>query len=245
MSSNSISEDPSNDQPAPHGADVAPSVDDAITTRRSMRAFLPTPVPRTLVEHILEVAARAPSGTNMQPWKVYVVTGQRKDDLSQVILDAYESGADGHKREWTYYPEEFFEPYKSRRRTVGWGLYGLLGIERGEVEKMKAARARNYVFFDAPVGLIFVIDRKLEIGSWLDYGMFMQNIMVSARGHGLHTCPQAAFAQYHKIIRDQLDVPEDHVVVCGMSIGYADPDATVNTLETERAAVDEFVTFVE
>lgn len=245
MSSDTISEDPTESRSHPHGADVASTVDDAIVTRRSMRAFLPTPVPRTLIEHILEVASRAPSGTNMQPWKVYVVTGQRKEDLSQAILDAFDSGADGHAREWAYYPEEFFEPYKSRRRTVGWGLYGLLGIERGEVEKMKAARARNYVFFDAPVGLIFVIDRKLEIGSWLDYGMFMQNIMVGARGHGLHTCPQAAFAQYHKIIREQLGIPEDHVVVCGMSLGYADPDATVNSLETERAATDEFVTFVE
>ena len=225
--------------------DVAQSVDGAITSRRSIRAFLSTPVPRDLVERILEVASRAPSGTNMQPWKVYAVAGEAKRRLSQAILDAFHGGEEGHTRDWKYYPDEFFEPYKTRRRTVGWGLYGALGIERGETGKMKAQRARNYVFFDAPVGFIFAIDERLEIGSWLDYGMFMENIMVSARGHGLHTCPQAAFSDYHKIIRDHLDIPDDHVVICGMSLGYADLDAKVNNFETEREPVSGFATFID
>jgi len=225
------------------GADVTRDVDDAITSRRSIRAFLDTPVPRKAVEHILEVAARAPSGTNMQPWNVYVVAGDAKDRLSADILDAYWEGAEGHKRVWKYYPDEFFEPFKTRRRTVGWALYNSLGIERGQTEKMKAQRARNYAFFDAPVGMIFTIDERLEIGSWLDYGMFMENIMIAARGQGLHTCSQAAFGDYHKIIRRHLDIPENQIVICGMSLGYADVDDPANSFATERAPVEEFAVF--
>jgi len=225
------------------GADVTRDVDDAITSRRSIRAFLDTAVPRRAVEHILEVAARAPSGTNMQPWNVYVVAGDAKDRLSAEILDAYWNGAEGHKRVWKYYPDEFFEPFKTRRRTVGWALYGALGIERGETGKMKAQRARNYAFFDAPVGMIFTIDERLEIGSWLDYGMFMENVMVAARGQGLHTCSQAAFGDYHKIIRRHLGIPENQIVICGMSLGYADVNDPANSFATERAPVEEFAVF--
>lgn len=181
----------------------------------------------------------------MQPWKVHVVAGETKQRLSRAILDAYERGEEGHVRDWKYYPDEFFEPYKTRRRTVGWGLYGALGIERGETDKMKAQRARNYLFFDAPVGMIFSIDKRLEIGSWLDYGMFLQNIMISARGHGLHSCPQAAFSDYHRIIRDHLDIPEDHVVICGMALGFIDRTAPENNFDTERASLGDFATIID
>lgn len=225
------------------GVDVARDVDDAITSRRSIRAFLQTPVPRNVIEHILEVSARAPSGTNMQPWNVYVVAGAAKERLSAEILEAYWQGAEGHKRVWKYYPDAFFEPFKTRRRTVGWALYGAVGIQRGESEKMKAQRARNYAFFDAPVGMIFTIDERLEIGSWLDYGMFMENIMVAARGQGLHTCPQAAFGDYHTIIRRQLEIPDNQIVICGMSIGYADVGDPANSFSTDRAPLEEFVVF--
>ena len=229
---------------SPAGADFARDVDAAITSRRSIRAFRPTPVPRRTIAHILEVAARAPSGTNMQPWNVHVVAGAAKDRLSEAILDAYWAGAEGHKRVWKYYPDEFFEPYKTRRRTVGWTLYGALGIERGQTDKMKAQRARNFAFFDAPVGMVFTIDERLEIGSWLDYGMFLQNIMIAARAQGLHTCPQAAFGDYHKIIRRQLDIADDQTVICGMSVGYADVDDPANSFTTERAPLDDFVRFI-
>lgn len=228
----------------PAGADVARDVDAAITSRRSIRAFLPTAVPRKAVEHILEVSARAPSGTNMQPWKVYVAAGAAKEKLSQEILDTYWAGTEVHKRVWKYYPDEFFEPFKTRRRTVGWALYGALGIERGETEKMKAQRARNYAFFDAPVGMIFAIDERLEIGSWLDYGMFMENIMVAARAEGLHTCPQAAFGDYHEIIRRHLGIPDNETVICGMAIGYADIEDPANSFQTERAPLEEFAAFI-
>jgi nitroreductase len=229
--------------PPPAYADIARTVDDAITSRRSVRAFLPTPVPRALIEHILEVASRAPSGTNMQPWCVHVVAGEAKDKLSRAILDAFEAGGEEHTRTWTYYPDEFFEPYLSRRRAVGWGLYGLLGIGKGDRAQMQAQQAQNYLFFGAPVGMFFTIDDRLKIGSWLDYGMFIQNIMTSARGHGLHTCPQAAFADYHKIIRAHLGIPEDHTVICGLSIGYEDKEAVANRLRTDRVPVSEFARF--
>ena len=228
----------------PAYADIARTVDDAITSRRSVRAFLPAPVPRALIEHILEVASRAPSGTNMQPWCVHVVAGEAKEKLSRAILDAHDAGDEEHTRPWKYYPDEIFEPYLSRRRAVGWGLYGLLGIGKGDRAQMKAQRAQNYRFFGAPVGMFFTIDARLEIGSWLDYGMFIQNIMTSARGHGLHTCPQAAFADYHKIIRAHLGIPEGNTVICGLSIGYEDKAAAANRLRTDRVPVSEFARFI-
>jgi nitroreductase len=179
----------------------------------------------------------------MQPWRVYVCAGAAKEALTQAILTAYESGEKGHERAWKYYPDEFFDPYLSRRRKVGWGLYNLLGIAKGETDKMKAQRGENYRFFGAPVGMIFTIDRRLEIGSWLDYGMFIGNIMTSARGHGLHSCPQAAFAPYHTIIRAHLGIPESETVICGLSLGYEDKEAVANRLRTERAPAGEFARF--
>ena len=182
--------------------------DHAITSRLSVRAFLPTPVPRPVIEAILDVAARAPSGTNMQPWRGHVLTGAEKDALCDAVCAAFDQADPANKREVKYYPDDFFEPYLSRRRKVGWDLYGLLGIGRGDAPKMKAQHRRNFRFFDAPVGMVFTIDRKLETGSWLDYGMFLQNIMTAARAHGLDTCPQAAWSQYHRVIRSTLGVPK-------------------------------------
>lgn len=227
-----------------HETEVTDIVDEAIVSRRSVRAFLPTPVPDETVKDILRVASRAPSGTNMQPWKVYVVTGERKAALSRAILD---SGIRPEKIEWDeyrYYPDQFFEPYLTRRRTVGFALYSLLGIGRREVERMRAQHDRNFTFFDAPVGMIFTIDRRLNIGSWLDYGMFLENIMIAARARGLHTCPQAAFAPYHRQIRPLLGIPEEEMVVCGMALGHEDRSKPENALRSERAPVEEFVTFV-
>lgn len=239
--------DASSPHPAPRiplPFDPANAVEDAVAQRRSVRAFLDTPVPRETVERILALAARAPSGTNMQPWKVHVVTGTARERLCRAVLDAFD-GPEKHSNEWAYYPKEFREPYLSRRRKVGWDLYGLLGIARGEAERMHAQHGRNFRFFDAPVGMVFTIDRHLEIGSWLDYGMFIQNIMVLARSHGLETCPQAAFAGFHKVIRAELGLDDEQVVVCGLSLGYADWSVPENTLITERVPLDEFVTFRE
>ena len=234
----------------PINPDCGAAVDAAITSRRSVRAFLPTPVPRSTIEDILRVASRAPSGVNTQPWKVTVLTGAAKESLSTKILAAHDanaaagsSGAD--VGEYEYYPTEWVSPYLERRRKIGWDLYGLLGIAKTDKARMHAQHGRNYRFFGAPVGLIFTIDRILRRGSWLDYGMFLENVMIAARGRGLDTCPQAAFIGFHKIIAEHLQLPAAEMVVCGMSLGYADESAAENRLVTERAPVESFARFHE
>ena len=223
--------------------DEAAIVDEAIVSRRSVRAFLPDPVDEETIKAILEVASRAPSGTNMQPWRAYVVTGDTRERLSRAILD---SGIRAEKAKWDeyrYYPEKFFEPYYGRRRAVGFALYGHLGIGKRDVDQMRAQHDRNFLFFDAPVGMIFTIDRRLNQGSWVDYGMFLENIMIAARGRGLHTCPQAAFAPYHQQIRPVLGITEEEIVICGMALGYEDVTKPENSLRTDRAPLEEWVTF--
>ena len=222
------------------------AVDAAISSRRSIRAFLPTPVSRETIESLLEVAARAPSGTNTQPWKVYVLTGGAKAALSARIRAAYDDPAERatHTEQYAYYPTEWKSPYIDRRRKVGWDLYSLLGIGKADKARMHEQHARNYAFFDAPVGLIFTIERVMQQGSWLDYGMFLQNVMVAARARGLDTCPQAAFTQFHRIIEAELGLAADEMVVCGMSLGIADPAAVENTLVTEREPVSGFARFI-
>lgn len=223
------------------------AVDAAITSRRSIRAFLDQPVAREDIARILDVAARAPSGTNTQPWKVHVLTGDARARLSKAILAAYADPAQAaeHHEEYPYYPREWVSPYIDRRRKVGWDLYSLLGLTRDDKAGMAAQHGRNYAFFDAPVGMIFTIDRIMEQGSWLDYGMFLQNIMVAARARGLDTCPQAAFTQYHRIIAAELGLPASEMVVCGMALGWADPTRIENTLETEREPSHVFARFMD
>ena len=240
-----------NDEDMARRAQVSPqataAVDAAITSRRSIRAYLPKPVDRATIEDILRVASRAPSGTNTQPWQVCVLTGAARQRLGQRILAAHDDPQERarHTEEYAYYPKAWQSPYIDRRRKVGWDLYGLLGIGKADKERMHAQHGRNYVFFDAPVGLIFTIDRVMETGSWLDYGMFLQNIMIAARARGLDTCPQAAFTQFHRLIAEELALPPQQMVVCGMSLGYADPDAVENTLMTEREPVAGFARFLE
>ncbi len=227
------------------------AVDHAIASRRSVRGFLPTPVPRATVEEILAVASRAPSGTNIQEWKVYVLMGAAKEALSAEVLAAHEEDYQRkqrkepplHATEYQYYPLQWFEPYLGRRRKLGWELYGLLDIGKTDYAKMHAQHGENYRFFGAPVGMIFTIDRRLEAGCWLDYGMFLQNIMIAARGRGLDTCPQQAFATYHKVISAHLALPDNEQILCGMSLGVEDTTAVANRLTTERAAVADFAVF--
>ncbi len=228
-------------------ADNTAVVDAAITSRRSVRAFATTPVPRQTIEDILAVASHAPSGTNTQPWQVHVLTGVAKDTLSREIRAAYDNPEERakHKEQYAYYPTEWRSPYIDRRRKVGWDLYTLLGIGKTDKLQMHEQHGRNYAFFDAPVGLIFSIDTVMQQGSWLDYGMFLQNIMVAARARALDTCPQAAFMQFHRIIARQLGLADNQMVVCGMSLGHADPQAVANRLVTEREPVAGFTTFVE
>ena len=227
--------------------DVATIVDSIIRGRRSVRGFLPTPIPKETILEILDVAARAPSGTNTQPWQVTIVTGEKKESLSrELISTALDSTRNaGHQQEYSYYPEKWISPYIDRRRKVGYDLYGLLGIAKGEKELMELQFTRNYAFFDAPVGLFFTIDRILGQGSWLDYGMFLQNVMLAARARGLDTCPQAAFCKYHRIIARHLEIPESQMLVCGMALGIKDQSRVENTLSTERESALNFARFLE
>lgn len=221
------------------------AVDQAIRSRRSVRAFLPTPIPQATVEDILDVASRAPSGTNIQPWKVHVLAGERRKELSRRILEVFHDPAAlaQHAEEYPYYPDEWTSPYIERRRKIGWDMYGLLGIGKADRDRMVAQTARNFEFFDAPVGLFFTVDRIMRQGSWFDYGMFVQNVMVAARARGLDTCPQQAFARFHRVISEFLELPETEMVICGMALGWADPDAVINRLQTEREPVARFAKF--
>jgi nitroreductase len=204
-------------------------------------------VPRATVERILAVASRAPSGTNTQPWKVYVLTGEPLRSLSRRLVAAYDDPEESarHSEEYPYYPTEWVSPYIDRRRKIGWDLYGLLGIGKTDKARMHAQHRRNYEFFGAPVGLMFTIDRILRQGSWLDYGMFIEGVMVAARAHGLDTCPQAAFTPFHRIVTDEIGAPANEQLVCGMSLGWADPGAIENTLVTEREPVAGFARFLD
>jgi nitroreductase len=227
---------------APDPAATA-AVDAAIRSRRSVRGFLPQPVARATIEDILSLSARAPSGTNIQPWRIHVVTGSKRQELVDALLHAYDHEPGQHQWAYDYYPTEWFEPYLGRRRKIGWDLYGLLGIGRGDRAGMHAQTRRNFMFFGAPVGLVFTLDARLTRGAWLDCGMFLQNVMIAARARGLDTCPQAAFAQYPRVIARVLALAEHETVLCGMALGFADPDAPANRLVTERAALGEFVLF--
>ncbi len=225
-------------------------VDAAITSRMSARAFTQEQVSRQTITDLLQVASRAPSGTNTQPWKVYVLQGASRDTLCDKVCAAHDALranpalAAEYREEYDYYPEKWVSPYIDRRRENGWGLYGLLGIGKGDKDKMHAQHQRNYRFFDAPVGFMFTLDRVMGRGSLLDYGMFMQNIMVAARGHGLHTCPQAAWNGFAKIILPHIGAGTDEMLVCGMSLGYADDSDVVNTFHTPRVPVEEFTHWV-
>lgn len=218
-----------------------------VRSRSSVRAFLPKEVSAESLRDIFSAAARAPSGTNLQPWRVHVLTGDARQRLVDSVCAAFDAQLsrpreeNPHVPEYDYYPKEFFGAYLARRRKVGFDLYALLGIGKGDQLRMNAQHRRNYEFFGAPVGLIFTIDRRMGKGSWLDYGMFLQNVMLLARAHGLDTCPQAAWVDYHSIIGEQLGFVAEEQLVCGMALGYADPDAIENTMVTERATLDEFV----
>jgi nitroreductase len=225
-------------------------VDDAITSRHSVRAFLDTPVATQTIKDILTVASRAPSGTNTQPWKVYVVTGKKRAEMidrvctAQIELFQKPELAEQYQETFAYYPETWISPFIDRRRENGWGLYGLLGIQKGEKEKMAAQQLRNYQLFDAPVALCFTVNKAMGIGSKMDISMMIQNVMVAAKARGLDTCPQAAWNHFHPIVLDVLDAPEDEELVCTVALGYADPDHIVNSFITPREPVENFTVFL-
>ena len=216
---------------------------DALHRRRSVRGFKPDAVPRCTVERILQDAARSPSASNTQPWRVHVCAGEVQRGLSRRLLALHSAGGDSHAEEYTYYPPAWREPYLQRRREVGKALYGLLGIPKGDEASMARQYARNYEFFGAPVGLFFTLERDMGQAAWIDLGMFLHAVMLAAIAHGLDTCAQQAFARYHRVIREHLRIPDHEIVVCGMSLGLADEAEPANALGTSREAVGDFASF--
>lgn len=225
------------------------TVDAAITGRHSVRAFLPTPVDQAVIREILTVAARAPSGTNTQPWHVYVITGKTRQAVVDAVTQAQTAlfmdptQSERYQETFSYYPQQWISPFIDRRRENGWGLYGLLGIQKGDKAKMAAQQLRNFQFFDAPVGLFFTVNRVMGIGSKMDTAMLIQNIMIAAKARGLDTCPQAAWNQFHSLVLPLIGASQDEELICGMAMGYADAGDIVNGFLTPRVSVDEFAHF--
>jgi len=218
-------------------------VDTALRTRGSTRAFLNRPVAHEMVATLLEAARFAPSGTNIQPWRVHVVTGETRERICREVRHAATHERAQHKAPFYFYPTQWREPYLVRRRACGWGLYSTLGIVKGDHAAGLEQELRNYDFFGAPVGLLFFIDNDLPIGSWLDYGMFVQSVMLSAVSHGLATCPQYSWSNFHEVVRPILGVPESQTLICGVALGYADPAAAVNGYRPTRLPVEEFTSW--
>lgn len=216
---------------------------DAIANRKSIRAFRPDPVPKDTVEKILEIAQRAPSGTNTQPWHVYACTGAVKQAITDDVLALARSGGGEKYEDYDYYPADWQPVHRDRRRGVGWSLYSLVGIPKGDRVASAKQAARNFLFFDAPVGLFVTTDSYLGRGSWADAGMYLQTIMLAAKGFGLDTCPQAAWIPYQKPIFKHLGIPEDQALVSGMALGFADHSKIENTLVSEREALANVVRF--
>ena len=212
---------------------------DAMKGRFSARAFLEKPVPRETIHGLLDAARWAPSGTNTQPWEVAVVTGEARQAICERMVAAFTAGEES-RIDYRYYPEHFTEPFRSRRFACGMALYEALQIERTDRERRKEQWIKNYRGFDAPVELFIFIDGAMEKGSWIDTGMFVQNVMLAARGFGLETCPQAAMAEYPDIVREVLGIPESQKLVCGIAVGFADMEDPVNQYRTEREEVDGF-----
>ena len=222
------------------------TIQQAMDSRMSARAFTQQAVTQEVITDILHMASRAPSGTNTQPWKVYVLQGESRNSLVTKVCAAHdeirahpEKAAD-YREAYDYYPEKWVSPYIDRRRENGWSLYGLLGIGKADKDKMHLQHQRNYKFFDAPVGLMFTLDKVMGRGSLVDYGMFLQSVMLAARAHGLHTCPQAAWNGFATIILPHIGAGPDEMLVCGMALGYADDKDIVNTFRTPRETVVSF-----
>ena len=218
-------------------------VSEAVNSRRSMRVFKSDAVAKSDIEWIIENANRSASNGNLQPWKLYVTTGAARKRLSSAILKAMDDGDNGPGAEYNVYPQQMTPVYDARRKLVGKQLYTLLGVPRGDAAGMLKQFRKNYEFFDAPVGMILCVEKRMGNGQWIDCGIFLDQLMLLAREKGLHTCPQAAFSRYQHVVRRELAIPEDQTVICGLALGHADPDVIPNSLVTERAPIEDFTTW--
>jgi nitroreductase len=219
-------------------ADIGRCVDEVLQSRRSVRAYRPDPVPRAQVLEILQAAASAPSNSNTQPWRVYVVTGAPMKRLGDALVAAFEEGSFPPS---THFPDPLPAVFCDRQADFAMRYYGSLGIDRGDAAARTRQTLRNFSFFGAPVGLIFTIDARLGRHSWLDLGLYVQNVMIAARARGLDTCPQVSFARFHSLIASHLDIGPEEVTACGMSMGFGDANASVNQVKMPRQHVSEFV----
>ena len=217
------------------------NVSAAVDSRMSCRAFLPTPVPQQTVRTILDGARRAPSGGNLQPWHVHVLSGRVLAEFRAMIQERMHAHPRGEGSEYHVYPPELKEPYRSRRFKCGEDMYATIGVPRGDRPARLRQFARNYQFFDAPVGMFICVDRQMGPPQWSDLGMYLQTIMLLAREHGLHTCPQEAWAVWHAAVTSFLSLPAELMLFCGLSLGYRDESAPINHLRTDRAELGEFV----
>ena len=234
------------DVPGPLVGRAASSVTDALCTRRSVRAFRPTPVERELVERLLATASRSASNSNTQPWRVHVVAGEAKRRLAQDLWESLDAGLRDEQPGYPYQPgpDQWVEPYRSRRAAFGDQLYRrALGVEPGDAEGRDRHHRRNYEFFGAPVGLILTTSAHARAGALVDAGLFLQALMLTAREYGLDTCPQASFVDFHRVLRRHLGISDDEIVVCGLALGYADPEHPLGDLATPRESVPRFATF--
>ncbi|MEZ2296598.1 nitroreductase [Variovorax sp. RCC_210] len=221
--------------------DIARCVSSVMRARRSVRAFKPQPLPRELVQEILEDAACAPSGANIQPWRVHVVSGAVKDELASALVDAFRAGKATAP---THFPAPLPALFHARLLDFGARYYGSLGIDRDDAPARMRQTERNFSFFGAPVGLIFSIDRRLKPHSWIDLGLFAQSVMIAAKARGLDTCPQVAFAQFHDTIAPRLHMPPEEITAFGMSMGHGDSAAPVNQAGMPRERADGFARFL-
>ncbi len=218
------------------------TVSEALQQRKSVRAYLDQPVEPTKITAILDAASHSPSGVNTQPWQVAVISGETKKRLQTKLEDTFRSGDKG-KAEYDYYPKEWAEPFTSRRKECGLLMYKTLNIERGDRKRQTNQWAANYRAFDAPVMLLFFMDKRMQAGSFMDYGMFLQSVMLSAVEQGLATCPQASLADYPEIIKQELGYSNDNILLCGMALGYEDKNAVVNSYRTSREDSDSFTQY--
>lgn len=219
-------------------------VRDALATRYSCRAFLPTPVSLDVVREIIDRAARAPSGGNLQPWLVHAIAGERLEALKAQLRPRFATEIPrGEGAEYQVYPPDLKELYNTRRAQVGSQLYDSIGIAREDRPGRYRQFARNYLFYDAPVGIFVSMDRTMGAPQWSDTGGFIQSIMLLARAYGLHTCAQEAWTSWHITVSAFLKLPTEHILFCGLALGYADEEAPINRWRSDREPLDAFATF--
>jgi nitroreductase len=219
------------------------NVYDAVASRRSVRDFLPTPVPGDVIRRVLTQALRAPSGGNLQPWHLHLVGGEALDGLKATMAELVQQAPAGEGSEYDIYPKELVSPYRDRRFAVGEAMYERLGIPREDKAARRRWFARNYEFFGAPLALFCSVDRRMGPPQWSDLGMLLQSVMLLLRAEGLDSCAQECWAIYPQTIGKFLELPPERMLFTGMSIGYAKRDGAIDTLVTARAPLSEVADF--